>query len=103
MLEGQKYKNNSRNYKLKEIFNLNKSENDIIDMNKVNEILKDIESYQNCISNRENYNNSFNIEDIDNIDINKLGNINIEPININSTFLCSYINNYKFDCKFLYI
>lgn len=98
MPEGNKYKNNSRNYKLKDSFAFNTMEIEKIDINKVNEILKDIELYQNFINN----DNCINIKSLDNIDLNKLENINIEPLCIDNTFLCSYINN-KFDCKFLLI
>ena len=102
--EGNHYKNNSKNYKLKGTLNLNKIQIKDIEKNKINEILKDIESYQNSIdikniTNKFNY-NIFNT-DIE-IDLSNLSKFE-KNYNINSNNLCSYINNYKFDCKFLFL
>ena len=98
--EGNNYKDKSKNYKLKINF-INNIKIEDIEINKINKILKDIEQVQNNNNNNNNnnYNININIGKDEGNEINKLSYIKDESFNVDNLLLCSYINNYKFNCK----
>ena len=99
--EGNNYKDKSKNYKLKKNFNNNIIKIEDIEINKINDILKEIENVNNNINN--NYNLTINIGQNEKDEINKLSYIKDEPFIEDNYLLCSYINNYKFNCKKFYL
>jgi hypothetical protein len=102
MPEGNNYKKKSRNYLPKKECNFKRMSIDDLDLNKINGILKDIEALEDEKDEEGNnkINNDIKDLNIENLELNKFTPTK-EPLNIDNTFLCSYINNYKFDCKFL--
>lgn len=120
--EGSNYKIKSRNYMLKSQFKTEKKNKqdsnckliklEDIDLNKVDEILKDIEYVQDNININKNDNNKNKFDETDlnavineKINLDELSKIPIETfqtIDIDYS-LCSCLNNYKFDCKLIFI
>ena len=102
MPEGNDYKKKSKNYLPKKeciVKQMQKEDLDL-DLNKINGILKDIEALdEKDDTNNYKINNDIKDLNLENLDLNNMIEAQ-EPLNIDSTFLCSYINNYKFDCKF---
>ena len=99
--EGNKYKENSKNFILKNNANSNNTALDNIDYNKENDILKAIKFTQQNINNSQGIKN-MNIVYNQNLDLNYKSNLIKENIcqDSNRYSLCSYINNYKFHfCK----
>ena len=114
MPEGSNYKIKSKNFIKKSQFkNEKKSKNNSncslikiedVDLNKVNEILKDIKYVENNIN--INYKDNFINTDLnsvinENSNLNELSNIPIETFDGVDMSLCSYINNYNFNCKYI--
>ena len=112
MPEGNNYKIKSRNFIKKSQFKTQKSKNDSncslikiedVDLNKVNEILKDIKYVENInINYKDNFiNTDLNSVINEKLNLNKLQNIPIEKFDAVDMSLCSYINNYNFNCKYI--
>ena len=114
MPEGSNYKIKSKNYIKKSQFKnekKNKSDSNCslikiedVDLNKVNEILEDIKYVENNIN--INYKNNFintnlNSSINENSNLNELSNIPLETFDGIDMSLCSYINNYNFNCKYI--
>jgi hypothetical protein len=114
MPEGNNYKIKSKNFIIKSKFKTEKkSKNDSnislikiedVDLNKVNEILKDIKYVENNVN--INYKDNFINTDLnsvinENSNLNELSNIPIETFDGVDMSLCSYINNYNFNCKYI--
>lgn len=95
--EGNNYKDKSKNYKLKTNFIDSKIKIEDIEINKINNILQDIELAQNNINN--NYNSIINIGQNGKEEINELSFLKDESFNVDNNLLCSYVNNYIFNCK----
>ena len=118
MPEGSNYKKKSKNYILKSKFKSEKKNKqdsscsiiklEDIDLNKVDKILKDIEFVQDNINNNDNNKfdeTDFNVVINEQINLDELSKIPIETFqNFEIDYsLCSYIDNYKFDCKYSYL
>jgi len=112
MPEGNNYKIKSKNYIKKSQFKTGKSKNgsncslikiEDVDLNKVNEILKDIKYVENINSNyKDNFiNTDLNSVINEKLYLNELQNIPIEKFDAVDMSLCSYINNYNFNCKYI--
>jgi hypothetical protein len=113
MPEGNNYKIKSKNFIKKSQFKTEKSKNDSnislikiedVDLNKVNEILKDIKYVENNvnINCKDNFiNTDLNSVINENSNLNELSNIPIETFDGVDMSLCSYINNYNFNCKYI--
>ena len=112
MPEGNNYKIKSRNFIKKSQFKTQKSKNDSncslikiedVDLNKVNEILKDIKYVENInINYKDNFiNTDLNSVINEKLNLNELQNIPIEKFDAVDMSLCSYINNYNFNCKYI--
>ena len=113
MPEGNNYKIKSKNFIKKSQFKTEKSKNNSncslikiedVDLNKVNEILKDIKYVENNVN--INYKDNFINTDLnsainENSNLNELSNIPIETFDGVDMSLCSYINNYNFNCKYI--
>ena len=114
MPEGSNYKIKSKNFIKKSQFKnekKNKSDSNCslikiedVDLNKVNEILEDIKYVENNIN--INYKNNFintnlNSSINENSNLNELSNIPLETFDGIDMSLCSYINNYNFNCKYI--
>ena len=114
MPEGSNYKIKSKNYIKKSQFKnekKNKSDSNCslikiedVDLNKVNEILEDIKYVENNIN--INYKNNFintnlNSSINENSNLNELSNIPLDTFDGINMSLCSYINNYNFNCKYI--
>ena len=114
MPEGNNYKIKSRNFIKKSQFKTEKKcKNDSncslikiedVDLNKVNEILKDIKYVEDNIN--INYKDNFIKTDLnsvinENVNLNELPNIPIDTFDGIDMSLCSYINNYNFNCKYI--
>ena len=115
MPEGSNYKIKSKNFIKKSQFkNEKKSKNNSncslikiedVDLNKVNEILKDIKYVENNIN--INYKDNFINTDLnsainENSNLNELSNIPLGTFDGIDMSLCSYINNYNFNCKYIF-
>ena len=112
MPEGNNYKIKSRNFIKKSQFKTEKSKKDSncslikiedVDLNKVNEILKDIKYVENInINYKDNFiNTDLNSVINEKLNLNELQNIPIEKFDAVDMSLCSYINNYNFNCKYI--
>ena len=112
MPEGNNYKIKSRNFIKKSQFKTEKSKKDSncslikiedVDLNKVNEILKDIKYVENInINYKDNFiNTDLNSVINEKLYLNELQNIPIEKFDAVDMSLCSYINNYNFNCKYI--
>ena len=114
MPEGSNYKIKSKNYIKKSQFKnekKNKSDSNCslikiedVDLNKVNEILKDIKYVENNINikYKDNFiNTDLNSAINENSNLNELSNIPLETFDGIDMSLCSYINNYNFNCKYI--
>ena len=112
MPEGNNYKIKSRNFIKKSQFKTEKSKNDSncslikiedVDLNKVNEILKDIKYVENInINYKDNFiNTDLNSVINEKLNLNELQNIPNEKFDAVDMSLCSYINNYNFNCKYI--
>jgi hypothetical protein len=114
MPEGSNYKIKSKNYIKKSQFKnekKNKSDSNCslikiedVDLNKVNEILEDIKYVENNIN--INYKDNFINTDLnsvinENSNLNELSNIPLDTFDGINMSLCSYINNYNFNCKYI--
>lgn len=114
MPEGNCYKIKSKNYIRKsQLKTEKKSKNNSscsiikiedVDLNKVNEILKDIKYVEDNIN--INYKDKFINTDLnsvlnENLNLNELSNIPVETLDAVDMSLCSYINNYNFNCKYI--
>ena len=112
MPEGNNYKIKSKNYIKKSQFKTEKSKNssncslikiEDVDLNKVNEILKDIKYVENInINYKDNFiNTDLNSAINEKLNLNEQTNIPIEKFDAVDMSLCSYINNYNFNCKYI--
>ena len=112
MPEGNNYKIKSRNFIKKSQFKTEKSKKDSncslikiedVDLNKVNEILKDIKYVENInINYKDNFiNTDLNSAINEKLNLKEQTNIPIEKFDAVDMSLCSYINNYNFNCKYI--
>jgi len=112
MPEGNNYKIKSKNYIKKSQFKTEKSKNssncslikiEDVDLNKVNEILKDIKYVENInINYKDNFiNTDLNSAINEKLNLKEQTNIPIEKFDAVDMSLCSYINNYNFNCKYI--
>ena len=103
MPEGNDYKKKSKNYIPKKECNFKQvpKEDLDLDLNKINGVLKDIEALEDEKDDTNNFKINNDTKDLkfENLELNHMIEAH-EPLNVDSTFLCSYINNYKFDCKY---